>query len=64
MKVVLEVDDADSLTGGSLDTLKDLLEDAMLPLGMLLTRLDPDSHVWLVFLEEVEKRDQLGGASR
>jgi len=55
MKVTLEIDDSDSLTGGSLDTLKGLLEDAMLPFGMLLTRLDPDRHVWLAFVEDVEK---------
>jgi len=59
MKVTLEIDDADSITGGDPDTLFRLLEDAMLPLGLLLGRLDPDSHSWVCFLTRV-KHDTKG----
>jgi hypothetical protein len=54
MKVTLEIDDADSLTGGDRSVLEALMRDACMSLGLLLTRFDPDGHTWVVFVSEVE----------
>ncbi len=55
MEVRLSVDDVDSITGGDAELLAELLERAMMPLGLLLGRLDPDGHSWVCFVEEVKK---------
>jgi hypothetical protein len=56
MKVTLEVDDVDSLTGGDRSVLESLMRDeyVRMSIGLLLSRRDPDGHTWVVFVQEVE----------
>jgi hypothetical protein len=54
MKVILEVDDADSLTGGDRSVLEAIMRESCFSLGLFLSHLDPDGHTWVVFVQEVE----------